>query len=430
MVGALVLLASSASYAKKNFLTITSTPSGASVEIDGRVVGKTPYTQEVPGAYFHGAGSVFGLKHLLSQQVHVRILLDGYLPKDSDIARGPYKWIAVNGTYHGDYWLLKAADFDFNLDKAATTFTGNIQAISAAAGPISTRPGLPTEEVFRRANPAVLLLRGSKGSGSGFLVTDTGIAVTNAHVATGESELTATAGNGQSFNAKVEYVDSNLDIALIKLEGNNFPHLALGNISSVQPGSSVLAIGNPSQGFQNTLTKGIVSAVGQMSQQTGIWIQTDAAINPGNSGGPLLNESGEVVGINTQKPFFSNDGRALQGIGFALSSSDLLTVLQKFYPHLSAGSPSEAATENGFGKGKLVVSADVDGAEIYLDGDFVGNVPSTLQVTVGLHKIDVKAADGSAWHRDIHVLSDSEVSLRVQLKQNAMVPTAAAAQKQ
>jgi hypothetical protein len=72
------------------------------------------------------------------------------------------------------------------------------------------RPALPTEEIFRRANPAVLLLRGSEGSGSGFLVTETGVAVTNAHVAKGQSGLVATTGNGQSFNAKVEYIDSTL----------------------------------------------------------------------------------------------------------------------------------------------------------------------------------------------------------------------------
>jgi hypothetical protein len=221
--------------AAKDYLTITSDPSGASVEIDGTVVGKTPYSVEVPGAYYHGAKSVFALKHLLSQQMHIRLLLDGYLPKEGDLARGPYKWIAYNGTYHGDYWLLKAATFSFTLDKAATAFTGNVQATLSESGSATMRPGLPTEEIFRRANPAVLLLRGSEKMGSGFLVTDTGIAVTNAHVAKGQSTLTATAGNGQSFNAKVEYIDSNLDIALIKLDGTNFPHLSIADLSTIDP---------------------------------------------------------------------------------------------------------------------------------------------------------------------------------------------------
>jgi hypothetical protein len=206
----LLFLSPNSACAAKDYLTITSNPPGATVEIDGRVVGKTPYEVEVPGAYFRGTGNVFGLKHCLGQQIHVRILLDGYLPKEADLARGPYKWIAYNGTYHGDYWLLKAATFNFTLDIAATSFTGNVQTTLSGAGPIAMRPALPTEEIFRRANPAVLLLRGSEGSGSGFLVTETGVAVTNAHVAKGQSGLVATTGNGQSFNAKVEYIDSTL----------------------------------------------------------------------------------------------------------------------------------------------------------------------------------------------------------------------------
>lgn len=414
-----LLLVSIPSYGKKAYLTITSTPSGASVEIDGRVVGKTPYSVEVPGAYFHGSGSVFGLKHLLGQQVHLRVFIDGYLPKEAELARGPYKWIALNGTYHGDYWLLKAPTFDFTLDKAATAFTGNIQAVSSTTESMPTRATLSPEDIFRRANPAVLLLRGSEGTGSGFLITDTGIAVTNAHVAKQQSGLTATAGNGQTFNARVEYVDSSLDIALVKVEGTNFPHLTLGDISTIEPGSSVLAIGNPSQGFQNTVTKGIVSAIGPMPSESGTWIQTDAAINPGNSGGPLLNSSGDVVGINTQKPFVSGDGRPLQGIGFALSSTDLLSVLRRFYPNVSTVPLKDIAEGKNLGKGKLLISADMDNAEIYLDGDFVGNTPSTLAVNAGIHKIEVKGPKGESWQRNIHVITDSEVSLKALLKENS-----------
>jgi hypothetical protein len=77
----LLFLSPNSACAAKDYLTITSNPPGATVEIDGRVVGKTPYEVEVPGAYFRGTGNVFGLKHCLGQQIHVRILLDGYLPK-------------------------------------------------------------------------------------------------------------------------------------------------------------------------------------------------------------------------------------------------------------------------------------------------------------------------------------------------------------
>lgn len=125
------------------------------MEIDGDVVGKTPYKIEIPGQYLHGTRSVFGLKHVLAQQMHLRLILEGYLPKDEDLARGPFKWIALNGTYHGDYFLLKTATFNFALEKAATSFTGNIVASMSGSGTatLSGAP-MPTEELFRRSNPA------------------------------------------------------------------------------------------------------------------------------------------------------------------------------------------------------------------------------------------------------------------------------------
>jgi S1-C subfamily serine protease len=402
----------------KDYLTITSDPAGATVEVNGTVVGKTPYTIEVPKAYYHGCGNVFCLKHALAEQFHVRILLDGYLPKEQDLARGPYKWIALNGTYHGDYFLLRTAAFNFTLEKAATAFTGNVQATLSNSGPATMRPTLPPEEIFRRANPAVLMLSGTEGHGSGFLVSDTGIAVTNAHVARGQANLTATTGNGQTFNVKVEYIDPNLDIALVKVEGSNFPSLPLADLSIIHVGSSVVALGSPSQGFQNSLTKGIVSAIGAMPNEQGTWIQTDAAINPGNSGGPLLDASGQVIGITTQKPFVSADGRPLQGIGFALSGSDLLGVLRRFYPSITPGAPAVKADSREEGKGKVTLTSDVDNAEIWIDDNFVGNVPSTLILMAGNHKVEIKTSTGKAWQRDVHVLPDSDVSLKATLKAN------------
>lgn len=348
--------------------------------------------------------------------MHLRLILDGYLPKEEDLARGPFKWIAFNGTYHGDYFLLKAATFNFSLDRAATTFTGNVAATLLTSGPATLSASMPTEEIFRRANPAVLLLRGSEGFGSGFLLTDTGVAATNAHVAKGQSTLTATTGNGQIFNAKVEYIDPSLDIALIKLEGSSFPHLTLAETTSIRTGSDVVAIGNPSQGFQNSLTKGVVSAVGTMPSEQGTWIQTDAAINPGNSGGPLFNSAGEVVGINTQKRFLSGDGRPLQGIGFALSATDLLSVLHRFYPNVS-GAPETMIASTAAGKGRVTISADTENSEIYVDGSFVGSAPSTLTLQEGPHKIEVKSASGT-WQRDLKVMGDSEVMLKATLPKN------------
>lgn len=407
---ALVLAFVSACWAK-DYVSITTNPPGATVEIDGIVVGKTPYRFEVPGGYLHGTKSVFG--KVLRQQVHLRLSLDGYLAQDADMAKGPTPWIALNGTYHGDYWILKTANFSYNLQKAATTFTGNIQA-AAGLESVSLRPALPTEEIVRVANPSVLLLRGSESTGSGFLVTSTGVAVTNAHVAKGQTTLAATTSNGQTFNAKVEYIDPIVDLALVKLEGSNFSHLTIAELTTVQLGSSVVAIGNPSRGLQNTITKGIVSAVGPMPDAPGAWIQTDAAINPGNGGGPLLDASGNVIGITTLKWLRSRDGTQLEGIGFALSSQDLLTVLRRFYPGVTSG-PSQPARSPQAGSGVLVVSSDADSADIFVDDKFVGNTPSTLTLDSGTHVVRVEAPNRTNWAREVNLLKDSNVNLKATL---------------
>jgi S1-C subfamily serine protease len=390
----------------KDYLTINSQPPGATVELDGLVVGKTPYTVEIPGAYLHGSRSVFG--KLLRHQVHLRLSLEGYLTKELDMANGPIAWIALNGTNHGDYWVLKSAIFNLTLEKAATSFTGSVQATLSNSTTVTMGAAVSTEEIVRNANAAVLFLSGSEGTGSGFLVSDSGVAVTNAHVARGQDSLAATSGNGQTFQARVVYVDPSLDIALLKLEGGAFPQLRLAPTQTVQAGSTVVAIGSPSKGFQNSVTKGIVSGIGQMKNEPGLWIQTDTAINPGNSGGPLLNGAGDVVGITTQRQFLSGDGRPLQGIGFALSSSDLLVVLQKFFPYVTQ---VQSGQEQRKGKGHVSIAADADGADIYIDGKFVGNAPGTFTLSAGPHKIEVKNQGGGIWSRDMEVLEDSDVKL-------------------
>ena len=115
---------------------------------------------------------------------------------------------------------------------------------------------ISTEEIVRNANAAVLLLSGSEGTGSGFLVSShSAVGVTNAHVARGQDTLTATTGNGQTFQAKIVYVDPSLDIALLKLDGGAFPQLRLASTQTVQAGSSVVAIGSPSKLIQNSVTQ-------------------------------------------------------------------------------------------------------------------------------------------------------------------------------
>ncbi|MGB6546109.1 MAG: trypsin-like peptidase domain-containing protein [Candidatus Acidiferrales bacterium] len=422
------LLAMPARVIAKDYLKIDSDPPGATVEIEGIEVGKTPYRMEIPGGYLHGAKTVFG--KVLRHQMHIKLSLAGYASKEAELATGPSPWIAFDGTTYknfGDYWTLKGDTFHFTLEKSENVFTGTIRAKLANATPVAMRPALSTEEIVKDASPAVLFLSSPDETGSGFLISSTGVAVTNAHVAQSHTSLAAKAGNGQTFQANVIYIDPTLDIALLKLDGSEFPQLTLAPAQSVQRGSTVVAIGSPSQGFHNTVTKGIVSGIGPMDGEPGSWIQTDAAINPGNSGGPLLNESGDVVGITTQKRFFSTDGRALQGIGFALSSTDLLKILHKFYPNVSPdaapdGSPDVSSAPNNSASaqatGRVSFVSDVDGADIYIDGNFVGSAPAVFNLSAGAHNVEVKDQSGHTWHRDLDVLQNSDVKLDANLLKN------------
>jgi serine protease Do len=166
-----------------------------------------------------------------------------------------------------------------------------------------------------------------------------------------------------------------------------------------------------------SVTKGIVSAVGKFPNAgPGTWIQTDAPINPGNSGGPLLNAQGEVIGINTQKLIKKN----VTGIGFALSSTDLLNVLHRFYPDTQSvaeklSSPVTADAEvptsvSSKGKGTVIIIEPED-AEIWVDQNFVGSVPATLKLSAEKHLIVVKIPRQPDWIRTLTVLKDSQVTL-------------------
>ena len=412
----IVFLCCAQAAAKEKTFTIDSDPPGATVEINGRTVGKTPYTIKVDDAVFNGTRWVWGVKHLLREQVHVRLLMEGYLPVDQDLASGPFHWIANNGVYHGDYWLIKTPEYKVRLQKADTKFSGPIEIASQTPAAVQMT-SLSTEEIFKRATPAVIVLQSTAGSGSGFLVTDDGVAVTNAHVVRGNSLLTANTYTGQNFLAKVIYIDPSLDLALVRVQGQGFPHLSIADLTTIQPGSSVVAIGTPSKGLQNSLTRGVVSAVGPIPKEPGTWIQTDTAINPGNSGGPLLNSSGEVVGITTQKEFVSLDGRPLQGIGFALSTQDLISVLKKFDATLRLVGPTSPQVQQ-LGTGRVAISADVSGADVFVDGDFVGNTPCTLKLSAGKHQVTVKTGSDS-WDRNVLVMEGSDLTLSAILTHKA-----------
>ena len=160
------------------------------------------------------------------------------------------------------------------------------------------------------------LERQIRNSGSGFIISNDGEILTNAHVVSGADKVVVKLNDRREFTAKILGIDEKTDIALIKIEVKDLTPAQLGDSSKVEVGDWVLAVGSPF-GFTNTATKGIVSALGRNFPDSTYtpFIQTDAAVNSGNSGGPLFNSKGEVIGINSR--IYSQVGQ-FNGLGFAI----------------------------------------------------------------------------------------------------------------
>ncbi len=162
----------------------------------------------------------------------------------------------------------------------------------------------------------------ASGEGSGIIMTSDGYIITNAHVISGASGIKVVLNNGEEYEARVIGSDTRTDLAVIKIEANNLTPAEFGESSKMQEGDIVMAIGNPGGlTFAGSITQGILSGVNrQLSSSYGTTsvLQTDAAINPGNSGGALVNEYGQVIGINSSKISATD----YEGIGFAIPIDD------------------------------------------------------------------------------------------------------------
>ncbi len=157
------------------------------------------------------------------------------------------------------------------------------------------------------------------GLGSGVIISPDGYIVTNNHVVAGAINISVTLSNRDIYSAKLVGADPLTDLAVIKIEGHDFPSIPWGDSTKLEPGQTVLAFGNP-YGFRFSVTRGIISALNRPNLETdrrkpGEFIQTDAAINPGNSGGALVDARGQLIGINCM--LYSPTG-AFSGMGFAI----------------------------------------------------------------------------------------------------------------
>ncbi|MBE9099906.1 HhoA/HhoB/HtrA family serine endopeptidase [Vacuolonema iberomarrocanum] len=232
-----------------------------------------------------------------------------------------------------------------------------------------------------------------RGQGSGFIISADGSVLTNAHVVDRADRVTVTLKDGKQFEGEVLGVDEVTDMALVKIQPEtDLPIAPLGDSEQVQVGDWAIAVGNP-LGLDNTVTLGIVSTLNRSSSAVGIpdkrldFIQTDAAINPGNSGGPLLNEQGEVIGINT-----AIRANAM-GIGFAIPINKAKQILPQLeqgeevaHPYLGvqiATLTPDLAKQNNEDPNASIFLPEANGALV------VAIVPDSPAARSGLRRGDV-----------------------------------------
>ncbi|ELS04704.1 trypsin-like serine protease with C-terminal PDZ domain [Xenococcus sp. PCC 7305] len=241
-----------------------------------------------------------------------------------------------------------------------------------------------------------------RGQGSGFITDKSGIILTNAHVVSGADRVIVTLRDGREFEGTVKGTDEVTDLAVVQIDpqGSDLPIAPLGNSSQVQVGDWAIAVGNP-VGLNNTVTLGIISTLERSSAQVGIpdkrveFLQTDAAINPGNSGGPLLDQNGEVIGINTA---IRADAT---GIGFAIpidKAKELKDILAagREVPHPYVGVQMitltpEIAQQNNNDPNSPLIIPEVDGVLV------IRVLPNTPAQRAGIRRGDVIVdVDGTA----------------------------------
>jgi serine protease Do len=227
-------------------------------------------------------------------------------------------------------------------DSRSTAITRAIEKVGPAVACINVEENVSAyaspDPFFRYFFPPEIYPM--KSSGSGVVISPDGYVLTNTHVVEKASKITVTLSGGEEYSAEVVGVDKTSDLALLLLEGEDFPFAKLGNSDDLIIGEWVIALGNPFELFsisnQPTASVGIISANRMnfgMQKESGRvlqnMIQTDAAINPGNSGGPLVNSNGDVIGINTFIFTGSNYNRGSIGIGFAIPINTAKRIAQE-----------------------------------------------------------------------------------------------------
>jgi len=317
--------------------------------------------------------------------------------------------LAASGIFDGDGDTPRRSAYtEPNQDFAAR------QLAQTGSTPPAEGADLTPVEVVQQVSPAVVTVLNQQtasgmleenedpltaGIGTGFIIDDDGHIVTNWHVVNGGQAFTVVFSDGTRREATLRGVDPRNDLAVVQVEGDLPGTVTFGDSNALLPGQAVLAIGSPLGTFSNTVTEGIVSALGRNGafaqtacQSYANLIQHDAAINPGNSGGPLFNLRGEVVGVNTLGIPATQQGVPVQGLFFAVPSSIVSEIAAQIiengeatYPYIGitqeAVTPTNAAANDlpvdyGIFIGEVVEGGPAEEAGIE-DGDIMLSLNGT-----------------------------------------------------
>lgn len=191
-----------------------------------------------------------------------------------------------------------------------------------------------SKRIYNPFDPFSIPRKTDSTIGTGFVVSESGVIVTNKHVVSDLGQYTVITKDGQKYEVKKIYRDSSLDLAIVKIDANDLKPLELGDSSKIKVGQTVIAIGNALGKLTNTVTTGVVSGLGRNVTAQNPYegslesldnlIQTDAAINPGNSGGPLLSSAGQVIGVNVATT------QGAENIGFAIPINSVKQIVEEF----------------------------------------------------------------------------------------------------
>lgn len=229
----------------------------------------------------------------------------------------------------------------------------------------------------------------STGAGSGVIISEDGYIITNNHVIDGASTITVTLKNGKSYTAKLIGKDSQVDVALLKIDETNLSPATFGDSDNLKVGETAVAIGNPLGKLGGTVTNGIISALDReitIDGETMNLLQTNAAINPGNSGGGLFNANAELIGLVVAK----SSGSDIEGLGFAIPINDVVNILQDLMDHgYVTGRPSLGVSLTDISESQLF-SYRLDEAGTYVAQVTSGSAAEKAGIKLGdlLVKID------------------------------------------